>query len=149
MTKTICFIESESVVRVVADCVGREARGKLLAEVTCAWIDQLPEAELFSHFEYLVSDMGEHDLSALAGEIHPTAAPTPQFLLKAFSTLGERQREILRLAACLRFEEALEVGVPDRDQLDRVLPRLPQEVLDRLAQECVTIYINDRLGSTS
>ena len=40
---TLCFIEPAEAVRVIAECVGREARRALLAEVIQAWVDDIHE----------------------------------------------------------------------------------------------------------
>ena len=43
---TLCFIEPQNAIRVIADSVGREARRQILSEVVRAWVDEIPEPEL-------------------------------------------------------------------------------------------------------
>ena len=40
---SLCFIEPHDAIRVIADCVGREARRQLVGEVVRAWVDDIPE----------------------------------------------------------------------------------------------------------
>jgi len=62
----LCFIEPQDAIRVIAESVGREARRQLLGELVRAWVDEIPEAELASHYAKAVADLDEHDLSMLA-----------------------------------------------------------------------------------
>ena len=62
----LCFIEPQDAVRVIAESVGREARRQLLGELVRAWVDEIPDAELPSHYAKAVDDLDEHDLSMLA-----------------------------------------------------------------------------------
>src|SRR2546421_7826689 len=63
---SLCFIEPQNAIRVIADSVGREARRQILGEVVRAWVDEIPESELESHYAKAVADLDEHDLSMLA-----------------------------------------------------------------------------------
>ena len=99
----LCFIEPHDAIRVIAESVGREARRQMLGELVRAWVDEIPEAELPSHYAKAVADLDEHDLSMLAAwhgslEVgHPL--PNRDFLMGAFGSLGENRREALKLAA--------------------------------------------------
>ncbi len=63
---SLCFIEPQNAIRVIADSVGREARRQILGEVVRAWVDEIPDSELMSHYAKAVADLDEHDLSMLA-----------------------------------------------------------------------------------
>ena len=65
-TMPLCFIEPQDAIRVIAESVGREARRQLLGELVRAWVDEIPEEELASHYAKAVADLDEHDLSMLA-----------------------------------------------------------------------------------
>jgi hypothetical protein len=56
---SLCFIEPQNAIRVIADSVGREARRQILGEVVRAWVDEIPEAELDSHYAKAVADLDE------------------------------------------------------------------------------------------
>ena len=62
----LCFIEPKDAIRVIAESVGREARRQILGELVRAWVDEIPEEELVSHYAKAVADLDEHDLSMLA-----------------------------------------------------------------------------------
>src|SRR5918998_6306138 len=62
----VCFIDPQDAIRVIAESVGREARRQLLGELVRAWVDEIPEAELASHYAKAVEDLDEQDLSMLA-----------------------------------------------------------------------------------
>jgi hypothetical protein len=147
---SLCFIEPQNAIRVMADSVGREARRQILGEVVRAWVDEIPEPELESHYAKAVADLDEHDLSLLASwhaslEVgHPL--PNKEFLVNVFSSLGENRREALKIAASFRGEDAFEAGVGEDEAFDTVLPWLSQERCVELAQECVELYCWDRLG---
>jgi len=147
---TLCFIEPQNAIRVIADSVGKEARRQILGEVVRAWVDEIPETELESHYAKAVADLDEHDLSLLAAwhaslEVgHPL--PNKEFLTGVFHSLGENRREALKIAASFRGEEAFEQGVGEEEALDTVLPWLSQERCMQLACECVELYCWDRLG---
>ena len=88
----LCFIEPQDAIRVIAESVGREARRQLLGEIVRAWVDEIPENELASHYAKAVADLDEHDLSMLAAwhaslEVgHPIA--NREFLVNVFPSLG-------------------------------------------------------------
>jgi hypothetical protein len=113
-------------------------------------VDEIPEAELDSHYAKAVADLDEHDLSMLAAwhaalEVgHPI--PNREFLVNVFPTLGENRREALKIAAAFRGEEAFDAGVAEEQALETVLPRLSHERSMELAQECLELYLWDRLG---
>ena len=54
---SLCFIEPQNAIRVIADSVGREARRQILGEVVRAWVDEIPESELESHYAKAVADL--------------------------------------------------------------------------------------------
>lgn len=147
---SLCFIEPQNAIRVIANSVGREARRQLLGEVVRAWVDEIPEAELDSHYAKAVADLDEHDLSMLAAwhaslEVgHPIA--NKEFLVRVFPSLGENRREALKIAAGFRGEEAFDAGVTEEQSLEMVLPFLSEERCRELARECVELYCWDRLG---
>ena len=118
----LCFIEPQDAIRVIAESVGREARRQLLGEIVRAWVDEIPEQELASHYAKAVADLDEHDLSMLAAW-HAS------------------------LAAGFRGEEAFDAGVAEEEALDTVLPYLSRERSIELATECLDLYLWDRLGS--
>jgi hypothetical protein len=147
----LCFIEPKNAIRVIAESVGREARRQVLGELVRAWVDEIPEAELDSHYAKAVADLDEHDLSLLAAwhaslEVgHPV--PNKEFLVNVFPTLGDNRREALKIAAGFRGEEAFEAGVAEDQALETVLPWLSRGRAAELAAECVQLYCWDRLGS--
>jgi hypothetical protein len=147
----LCFIEPKDAIRVIAESVGREARRQILGELVRAWVDEIPDAELDSHYAKAVADLDEHDLSLLAAwhaslEVgHPIA--NKEFLVNVFSSLGPNRREALKIAAGFRGEEAFEAGVAEEQALETVLPWLTRERSVELAAECLELYCWDRLGS--
>ena len=147
----LCVIEPKDAIRVIADSVGREARRQVLGELVRAWVDEIPEAELDSHYAKALADLDEHDLSLLAAwhaslEVgHPV--PNREFLVNVFPSLGDNRREALKIAAGFRGEEAFEAGVAEDQALETVLPWLSRHRAAELAAECVQLYCWDRLGS--
>jgi hypothetical protein len=147
----LCFIEPQNAIRVIAESVGREARRQILCEVVRAWVDEIPEPELESHYAKAIADLDEHDLSLLAAwhaslEVgHPL--PNKEFLTGVFHSLGDNRREALKIAASFRGEEAFEQGVGEDEALDTVLPWLSEERCMELARECLELYCWDRLGA--
>src|SRR5258708_38257714 len=121
----LCFIEPQNAIRVIAESVGREARRQILSEVVKAWVDEIPEPELESHYAKAVADLDEHDLSLLAAwhaslEVgHPV--PNKEFLANVFPSLGENRREALKIAAGVRGGEAVEAGVGGEEAFDTVV----------------------------
>jgi hypothetical protein len=152
MTMSLCFIDPADAIRAIADSVGREARRQLLGEAVRAWVDEIPEDELESHYAKAISELDEHDISMLAawhGSVEEAGQPVPNrdFLMGAFGGLGENQREALKLAAGFRGEEAVEAGVTEERALETVLEWLPEPRLMELATEAVELYIWDRGGA--
>ena len=149
----LCFIEPQDAIRVMAQSVGLEARRQLLGELVRAWVDEIPEEELASHYAKAVADLDEHDLSMLAAWHASLEIGTPiankDFLLNAFGSLGENRREALKIAAGLRGEDAFNAGagLAEEQALDTVLPWLSAERTMALASEAVELYCWDRLGS--
>jgi hypothetical protein len=147
----LCFIEPKDAIRVIAESVGREARRQVLGELVRAWVDEIPEEELESHYAKAVADLDEHDLSLLAAwhaslEVgHPV--PNKEFLVNVFPSLGDNRREALKIAAGFRGEEAFDAGVAEEQALETVLPWLGRKRAGELAVECLDIYCWDRLGS--
>ena len=149
----LCFIEPQEAIRVVAESVGREARRQLLGEVVRAWVDEIPDDELESHYAKAIDELDDDDLSMLAAwhasmEVGQPVA-NKEFLIKAFAGLGEHRREALRIAAGFRGEEAFDAGVSEEQALDTVLPWLSAERTIELAAEAVELYCWDRLGSSN
>jgi hypothetical protein len=147
----LCFIEPQDAIRVIAESVGREARRQLLGELVRAWVDEIPDEQLASHYAKAVADLDEHDLSMLAAwhaslEVGQPI-PNREFLVNVFPTLGENRREALKIAAGFRGEEAFDAGVAEEQALEAVLPHLSRERSLELAGECLELYLWDRLGS--
>jgi hypothetical protein len=147
----LCFIEPKDAIRVVSESVGREARRQLLGELVHAWVDEIPDDELVVHYAKAVDDLDDDDLSVLAAWHASLDVGQPvankEFLLGAFSSLGENRREALKIAAGFRGDEAFESGVSEDQALDTVLPWLSEERTMELAAEAIELYCWDRLGS--
>jgi hypothetical protein len=147
---TLCFIEPQDAIRVIAESIGREARRQLLGELVRAWVDEIPESELEVHYAKAIADLDEHDLSMLAAWHASLEVGQPianrDFLANVFPTLGENKREALKIAAGFRGDEAFDAGVNEEDALDTVLPSLSRERARELANECLELYRWDRLG---
>ena len=62
-------------------------------------------------------------------------------------SLGDNRREALKIAAGFRGEEAFDAGVAEDEALETVLPYLSRERSVELANECLGLYLWDRLGS--
>lgn len=149
---SLCFIEPQDAVRVVAESVGREARRQLVTEVVHAWVDSLPESELPIHYAEAIRSLGSDDLTVLAAWHASLEVGQPvanrDFLIGAYGSLGsEDRREALRLAASFRSDEAFESGSSDEEMLETVLPWLPPKQTIELASEAMRIYVWDRIGS--
>src|SRR5207237_201233 len=99
---SLCFIEPQDAIRVIAESVGREARRQLVGEVVRAWVDEIPESELDRHYKQALADLDEHDLSMLAAWHASLEVGQPianrDFLSNVFVTLGENRREALKIA---------------------------------------------------
>src|SRR3954453_12910136 len=147
----LCFIEPQDAIRVIAESIGREARRQLLGELVRAWVDEIPDQDLQSHYAKVVADLDEHDLSMLAAwhasvEVgHPIA--NREFLVNVFPSLGDTRREALKIAAGFPGEGAFDAGVGEEETLDTVLPYLPRERSLELAAECIDLCPWDRIGS--
>ena len=148
---SLCFIEPQEAIRVMAESVGREARRQLLGEVVRAWVDEIPDDELESHYAKAVHELDDDDLSMLAAwhaslDVgHPVA--NKDFLLRAFPALGTHRREALKIAAGFRGDEAFEAGCGEEHALNTVLPWLSHARMVELATEALELYCWDRLGS--
>jgi hypothetical protein len=148
---SLCFIEPHDAIRAIAGSVGREARRQLLGEVVRAWVDEIPERELSSHYAKAVAELDEQDLNLLAAwhaslEVGQPI-PNTEFLVGVFPSLGENRREALKIAAGFRGEDAFEAGVAEEQALETVLPALSRERARELADECLELYLWDRLGN--
>lgn len=149
---SLCFIEPQDAVRVVADSVGREARRQLVTEVVHAWVNSLPDSELSIHYAEAIGALDSDDLTVLAAWHASLEVGQPvanrDFLIGAYGSLAhDDRREALRIAASFRSEEAFENGAPDEEVLDTVLPWLPPQQTMELASEAMRIYVWDRIGS--
>jgi hypothetical protein len=146
----LCFIEPQDAIRVIAESIGREARRQLLGEVVRAWVDEIPENDLEAHYAKAIADLDEHDLSMLAAWHASLEVGQPiankEFLVSAFQGLGDNRREALKIAAGFRGEEAFDAGVTEEQAMETVLPHLSRERATELAQECLELYLWDRLG---
>jgi hypothetical protein len=146
----LCFIEPQDAIRVIAESIGREARRQLVGEVVRAWVDEIPDRELERHYAQAIGDLDEHDLSMLAAWHASLEVGQPianrEFLVAAFSSLGDNRREALKIAAGFRGEEAFDAGVAEEQALETVLPSLSRERAMELASECLELYLWDRLG---
>jgi len=129
----LCFIEPQEAIRVIAGSVGREARRQLLGEVVRAWVDEIPDDELEAHYAKAISELDEHDISMLAAWHASLEVGQPiankEFLLGAFSRLGENRREALKIAAGFRGDDAFDAGVSEEQALETVLPWLSEPAL--------------------
>lgn len=149
---SLCFIEPQDAVRVVADSIGREARRQLVTEVVHAWVNSLPDSELPIHYAEAIRSLDENDLTVLAAWHASLEVGQPvanrDFLIGAYTSLDKlNRREALRIAASFRSEEAFENGASDEEMLDTVLPWLPPHETMELAAEAMRIYVWDRIGS--
>ncbi len=148
---SLCFIDPADAIRAIADSVGREARRQLLGEAVRAWVDEIPDDELESHYARAIAELDEHDISMLAAWhasmniAHPI--PNRDFLINAFESLGAHRREALKLAAGFRGEEAVDRGVTEERALETVLEWLSEDRLEELAAEAMELYLWDRAGS--
>jgi len=146
----LCFIEPQDAIRVIAESIGREARRQLLGEVVRAWVDEIPEPQLAAHYAKAIDDLDEHDLSMLAAWHASLEVGQPianrDFLVTVFPSLGEHRREALKIAAGFRGEEAFDAGMAEEQAMETVLPNLSRQRCEKLAQECVELYLWDRLG---
>ena len=148
---SLCFVDPADAIHVIADSIGREARRQLLGEALRAWVDEIPEEELETQYARALTDLDQDDLSLLAAwhssmDVgHPV--PNRDFLMGAFSSLGEHRREALKLAAGFRGEDVLEEGLAEDLALETVVGWLSPDRLMGLASEALDLYIWDRAGS--
>jgi hypothetical protein len=99
------------------------------------------------HYAKAVQALEPDDLRSLGGWCGATGAvPSPAFLIGAFSGLGSRRRDTLRVAASWRSAAAFDSGVTAEQVLETVLPCLSEAQLVQLVQECTELYLADRLG---
>jgi hypothetical protein len=150
----LCFIEPHDAIRVIAESVGREARRQLVGEVVHAWVDEIPDGELVTHYARAVADLDADDLSMLAAwhaSLETVGQPIPNtdFLVSIYPSLGEHRREALKVAAGLGGEDAFDAGVTEEQALVKVLPHLSRERAIELANECIELYLWDRLGTNN
>ena len=69
------------------------------------------------------------------------------FLVSIYPLLGEYRREALKVAAGLCGEDAFDAGVTEEHALAKILPHLSRERAAELANECIELYLWDRLGT--
>ena len=148
----LCFIEPHDAIRVIAESVGREARRQLVGEVLHAWVDEIPEGELVTHYARAIADLDADDLSVLAAwhaSLETVGQPiaNTDFLVSIYPSLGEHRREALKVAAGLGGEDAFDQGVTEEQALAKVLPHLSHGRAIELANECIELYLWDRLGT--
>ena len=148
---SFCFVDPADAIHVIADSIGREARRQLLGEALRAWVDEIPEEELETQYARALTDLDQDDLSLLAAwhSLMDVGHPVPNrdFLMGAFSSLGEHRREALKLAAGFRGEDVLEEGLTEDLALETVVGWLSPDRLMGLASEALDLYIWDRAGS--
>jgi hypothetical protein len=147
---SLCFTAPADAIRAVADSVGREARRELIGHVVRVWVEDIPEEALGEHYAKALAGLGEDGLQRLA-EWHGSLAggrpiANSDFLAGVFPGLGANRREALKCAATFRGEEAFDAGVTEEQALRSVLPHLSRGLMAELAQECLKLYVRDRLG---
>ena len=124
-TMPLCFIEPQDAIRVIVESVGREARRQLLGELVRAWVDEIPEAGARLPLREGPRRTSTSTTSRCSRpgtprwrSAHPIA--NRDFLVDAFSSLGETRREALKIAAGMRGEEAFNAGVAEEQALETV-----------------------------
>jgi hypothetical protein len=147
----LCFVDPADAIHVISESIGREARRQLIGEALRAWVDEIPDEDLETQYARALSELDQDDLSLLAAwhssmEVGQ-AVPNRDFLMGAFSSLGEHRREALKLAAGFRGEEVLEEGLTEELALETVVGWLSPERLMGLAEHAMELYIWDRIGS--
>lgn len=147
-SSSLCVIDPACAIRAIADSLGRDARRSLVELVIDAWVEAIPDGELAAHYAKALAGLAPEDLREIAGwpGSSGVALANRQFLLAAFSALGEMRREALRLAATLRGDAAFDAGVSELQILNTVLPSLAQAQLHKLARATTELYLGDRLG---
>ena len=147
----LCFIEPKDAIRVIAESVGREARRQLLGELVRAWVDEIPEQELESHYAKAIGDLDEHDLSMLAAwhaslEVGQAVA-NKDFLRQRLRVArrqparGPEDRRRLPRRGGLRLRSRGGPGARDGAALARA-----RALRASSRSECLEIYCWDRLG---
>jgi len=76
-----------------------------------------------------------------------TPVASADFLVGVFEGLGDHKRDVLKLAARFRGDEAFLAGVGEEEALDIVLPWLSEERVRRLCSSALEIYVRDRIGT--
>jgi hypothetical protein len=76
-----------------------------------------------------------------------TPVASADFLVGVFEGLGDHKRDVLKLAARFRGDEAFLAGVGEEEALDIVLPWLCEERVRRLCSQALEIYMRDRIGT--
>ena len=77
-----------------------------------------------------------------------TPVASAEFLVGASRALGEHKRDVLKLAARFRGDEAFLAGVGEEEALDIVLPWLSEERLEQLCAHARSRSTShDRVGS--
>ena len=102
------------------------------------------------HYARAVADLDDEDLHMLAAwhaslEVGQPI-PNTDFLVGVFPRLGENRREALKIAAGFRGDEAFDAGVSEEQTLKTVLPYLSRARALELLQECMELYVWDRVG---
>src|ERR1700709_2909053 len=106
----LCFVDPADAIRAIADSIAREARRQLLGGGVRAWVDEIPDQELETHYAKALSELDEHDLSMLAAwhgslEVgHPV--PNRDFLMGAFGSLRGNRPPAPQLPRGLPGQEA-------------------------------------------
>ena len=125
---------------------------RIYAHVACVRGNMKPIREMSDgELDAAIAELDEHDISMLAAwhasmDVgHPV--PNRDFLMGAFTSLGQHRREALKLAAGFRGEEAVDRGVTEERALETVLEWLSPPRLMELAVEAVELYVWDRAGS--
>jgi thioredoxin-like negative regulator of GroEL len=112
----LCFIDPQDAIRVMVESVGREARRQLLGELVRAWVDEIPEAELASHYAKALTDLDEHDLSMP----RPALLANLSHNLAASGRLEEAENVSRKLALDARGKGLSDVEATALNQLVRV-----------------------------
>ena len=125
-------MEPAEAIRVIAESIGREARRALLSAVIESWVDDIPEHELLAALlegRARPRPRGPLDAGRLARHARGRHArsPAPSSWSARSRALGEHKREVLKLAARFRGDEAFLAGVGEEEALDIVLPWLSPE----------------------
>lgn len=149
----LCVLDPARAVQAIADALGHDARRELVELVVDAWVDSVPESALEEHYAKALAGLAPDELREVAGWPGSAGAPVAlanrEFLLGAYSRLGDARRDMLRHAARLRGTAAFDAGMSEVRLLQTVLPSLPPERLHALAHESTELYLSDRLGAAN